>query len=42
MVSKANKSLKRGTSSWLQQFIDAVHMEEGELMDSNLIHLLKL
>lgn len=30
MVSKANKSLKRGTSSWLQQFIDAVHMEEGE------------
>jgi hypothetical protein len=36
MVSKANKSLKRGTSSWLQQFIDAVHMEEGEL-DFNII-----
>ncbi|KAI9562930.1 hypothetical protein GHT06_010386 [Daphnia sinensis] len=28
MVSRANKSLKRGTSAWLQQFIDAIHFEE--------------
>lgn len=31
MVSRANKSLKRGTSAWLQQFIDAIHFEEGNL-----------